>query len=548
MKPIMQKRLKILIAVISVALVVIPVAMFEGFLITPPSPQNAEIEITANISGSPVYNAANTGFQNSEYFSNVSMSVFSIVPDSMFSGMEVNLSSANQTNNSYQVLLFTGKANSNGEVSGHLNSVFYHIVNEWRQILKGRNVTVSLQIVSSLTIRNSGYLYVYNYWNNIPFNPLNTSFSGAMISPAKLHSSLYFNLSSPSAVINMATNSVIQPDRLAGPGTCPTGTTYSTLYVNTTPTIMPLMGGILHTSAYNTSFGNSSVDYSTTQVSSSATFAFNSLTSQQTKGFIAQSTQSSWEGSNTSLQVIGGPGSGLRLFFPNDNMSLVYIPRTYIHTWEYTEYYTYTDGSNCAIIMVGTFTDLSVSYIQNSEFSSMSSYFYQLKATPFWENVLNNISKSELSSVAIPPQYNLNSWDYAQSDTSYSNAADTLHTLEGLTGTIMAGIGLGLTIATVLSVVPVAGTAAEAVSDVNDALAVAGLVLAEVSALSSISVTSLVSTYFSEVSIHNNPTSGQTGTDLTVNSYAASELTEFQDGSTSVSFNAPFPIFWSYPL
>ncbi len=543
----MQKRLKILLVVISVALVVIPVAMFEGFLITPPSPQNAEIEITANISGSPVYNAANTGFQNSEYFSNVSVSVFSIVPDSMFSGRGVNLSSANQTNNSYQVLLFAGKADSNGEVSGHLNSIFYHIVNEWRQILKGRNATVSLQIVSSLTIRNRGYLYVYDYWNNIPFNPFNASFSGAMISPAKLHSALFFNLSSPSEVINMSTSSTIQPDRQAGPGTCPTGTTYDTLYTNTPETIMPLMGGILDTSTYNASFGESSVDYSTTQISSSATFAFNSLTSQQTKGFIAQSTESSWQGSNASIQVIGGPGSGLRLFLPNDNMSLVYIPKTYVHIWEYREYYTYTDGSNCAIIDVGTFTDLSVSYVQNSEFSSMSSYFYQLKASPFWKNVMNNISKAELSSVTIPPQDNLNNWAYAQSDTSYSNAADTLHMLEGLTGTILAGIGLGLTIATALSVIPVVGTAAQAVNDVNAALAVAGLVLAEVSALSSISVTSLVSTYFNEVSIHNNPTSGQSGTDLTVNSYGAVEPTEFQDGSTTVSFNAPFPVFWSYP-
>ncbi|MCL4332317.1 MAG: hypothetical protein M1162_02210 [Candidatus Thermoplasmatota archaeon] len=119
--------------------------------------------------------------------------------------------------------------------------------------------------------------------------------------------------------------------------------------------------------------------------------------------------------------------------------------------------------------------------------------------------------------------------------------------LEGLTGTILAGIGLGLTIATALSVIPVVGTAAQAVNDVNAALAVAGLVLAEVSALSSISVTSLVSTYFNEVSIHNNPTSGQSGTDLTVNSYGAVEPTEFQDGSTTVSFNAPFPVFWSYP-
>ena len=103
----------------------------------------------------------------------------------------------------------------------------------------------------------------------------------------------------------------------------------------------------------------------------------------------------------------------------------------------------------------------------------------------------------------------------------------------------MAGIGLGLAVATAAGVIPGASSAADAVDLVNEALAGASLDLAILSAFSSISYSTTLQMQYDTVNIGNQALGGTSGSSLNVNIFQASSQTQLDANGGVYYVNMP---------
>jgi hypothetical protein len=103
----------------------------------------------------------------------VQVQVFSVVPRSVgMSSRHVSLSGLNVSNNSYYVQLLNITL-ANNTTATFLSPVFNTIVLDWSRIFSGYSGTTmpALTIEATKTVISSNKTYLYDYYNNIPYNP-----------------------------------------------------------------------------------------------------------------------------------------------------------------------------------------------------------------------------------------------------------------------------------------------------------------------------------------------------------------------------------------
>ena len=166
--------------------------------------------------------------------SNVTVKVCSDVPSSLYNNpgysshtIEKNKSS----NNSYYVDLYNGRAGSNGAATGRLNSSFETILSQYRsmyaQLGSNPQIQVSMEIYANYQYTQDGMLYIYHYFNELPFNlfnPFSSQFTQNLLNPLKpqytFNQEITFDMNQAPTVlhVNASKNNTSTPLRTIGGG------------------------------------------------------------------------------------------------------------------------------------------------------------------------------------------------------------------------------------------------------------------------------------------------------------------------------------------
>ncbi|MHB1507691.1 MAG: hypothetical protein ACYCUZ_06520 [Cuniculiplasma sp.] len=208
----LKKYLKIpIIIVIIIALV--SVSIFYAYVITTPreSYHNPNVSFKVSFSGNPspaVINAL--GGQNvnrsaspfySYNMSNVSVRVFGISPC-----LEVQGSQSTTNNSSYMELFNASHASQSGMINGSLNSLFRKIITYYFVLFSqnnGKYMIQSMDVDAQYHFVYQGKMYVYRYYNTLPFSPFSSIFLNGSF-PYTFHLDMGFNMNQKPVVFNMS--------------------------------------------------------------------------------------------------------------------------------------------------------------------------------------------------------------------------------------------------------------------------------------------------------------------------------------------------------
>ena len=473
--------------------------------------------------------------------------ILSVVPSSLSQSGSHNLSNVNQASNPYEVTLYQGVANSTGILKGYLSYEFYNITREWQSFLLNqsgaRTYTVSLTMYATFQFETgTSTLNVYQYYDNIPYDPFNSSFlhpEPYLISNFNLN--LYFDLSqAPRFVLPVPANSSsAEPASIGGGGggggcnskNCHDTTTV--VYTNTSKSWLPFAVGNLTNTNENSEF-----IFGTATISGNLNLSFNSNSGSalgtSVVGAILASQNPSWQG-QIDTNAYGGQFS-VQPVPANENVSMIWIPVT-LHTVRTKTMYFACDGSTCVYHGESYSTSVEISYV--SSFTANTGFLVNLKNSPFWRDVLGAMGYSLIEQKTLTPGQDNIQVNMSAIATGYTSAASAEQQAVSAASVFVATVGLALAIDTGTSEIPLAGTAADAVNDVNVALAAAGLSLAILSAFESISygVNARITT--SVLQFTNVANAGTAGTTLTANLYQSSTPTSLTTGSGTYSANMP---------
>ncbi len=473
------------------------------------------------------------------------IAIQSLVPSSLSRSGSYNLTDMNQVSNPYEVMLYQGVANSTGILKGYLSSEFYNITREWQSfLLNERGVhtySVSLTLYATFQFETgNSTLNVYQYYDNIPYDPFNSSFlhpQPYIISNFNLN--LYFDLSqTPRFVLPLPVNSSTSaaPASIGGGGGCTPENCHDTttvVYTNTSKSWLPFVIGNLTNTNENSEF-----IFGTATISGNLNLSFNSNSGSAlgtgVVGGILMSQNPSWHG-QIDTNAYGGEFS-VQPIPANENVSMIWIPVT-LHTVRTKTMYYACDGSTCVYHGESYSTSVEISYV--SSFNSSTTFLANLKNSPFWGDVLGAMGYSLIEQKTLTPGQNNVQVNMSAIATGYTSAASAEQKAVNAASVFVATVGLAMAIDTATSEIPLAGTAADAVNDVNVALAAAGLSLSILSAFESISYGVNAKITTSVLLFTNVADSGTAGTTLTANMYQSPATTTLTTSSGTYSPNMP---------
>ncbi len=537
------KIVTIIICAVAVLSFSIPVTLYSIFNHSlPPATQQIgshgpEILIHAGLTGvgSAAYSASSSTPVN---LSNISVAVFSPVPDSLSSTQGYNVTGLNQTNNSYEVRLFQGQTNSTGVLEGFLGSEFYNIVKEWNSDKVNGTDAVSMMLYATYFYRAGNNIYSYYYYNNLPYDPLNPEYTdpGSKISQP-FNISFSIDLQGPVTVIPLnnttvaAAGSKFLPNTVIIPGPCPASVEYDTKYSQTRTVPLPLMAGDLNLPSNSEfTFGFSSFTGNNLEMS------FNSATKNTMDNFAVMSSRYSWQGTDGSFSSLFGTSSAN----PSEskNLSMIYLPDVYLHVVATQIYYLYTYGKNCRVVNGGISTSLTVTGVYNSNFNPKISFLSNIANSPYWYAIFDAMHHSSTGSKSLPANNTYSSWDFTGSATGYNSAASAEQTLENAVSVTFGALGAALAIGIAAGLIPGADSADSAVNEVAASLASASLTLAVLSAFSSIEWSATLDMTYNAIGIGNLVYSG-TGSTLNVEIFQSTIQTALSISGSTYSANMP---------
>jgi len=162
-------RVAILI-VVSVALVAATVSVWYAGQAPGPSSLGLTgpgITVTVNQSS-----LAAAGLSGSSVFGTASsVQVFAVEP-SATTFVAANLSQVSPMGNAHELLLFNGTVGPDGIASGALSSQFYNVSHQWVEAQGPMSTSVSLQLVVTLNSVAGGVDQVYDYFDNLAYDPV----------------------------------------------------------------------------------------------------------------------------------------------------------------------------------------------------------------------------------------------------------------------------------------------------------------------------------------------------------------------------------------
>ena len=463
--------------------------------------------------------------------SNVSLAIFSPVPDSLSLTKAFNLTAMNQTGNPYEVRLFQGNASHDGDINAHLSSRFFNIVREWISDITSGTGQVSLMLYASFTHEYNDSLYVYSYYNNIPFDPMNPELLSPvtqLLSPFNI--TIPFDLSHPSAIIPVNASDTVNMSAVSPDGQAD----YTTVYDRTVTTELPEMAAVLGNGS------DSSLTYGFTSFSGSLEMSFNSVSKNTLDTYAVQSSSPSWSGTDSSFSA--SSASSYSSPSPqSENVSMIYTPGVNIHVVATEILYPGPDGSSCEYTRGGISTSITVTGISGNDFAPDVSFLSTLANSPYWYAIFSAMSVSPVSTISLNASHTSGLYSFTANASGYTNAADAEISAENAVSVTIASVGFGLEIGVAAGVISGADSAINAVDLVNEALAGASLDLAILSAFSSISYSTSLAMKYSSLSIGNQIISGS-GSALSVYIYQASAQTQLNVNGGVYNVNMPLTL------
>lgn len=458
--------------------------------------------------------------------------VISPVPLFLGSGHH-EISNLNQTNNAFEVILFQKSVYNNDTLRGLMNPLINTIFEEWKSIASKNTLNVSLTLYSDYIIQTNDTLYVYQYFDNIPYSLDRL--------PNQFNATSYFDLSHPSFTFKIGSSSNIQPQLTCAPNTnCQTTTTIVNQTTITGP--LPLMVAAIN----NTSQSYLAYDFASLQGSIELSFTSASASSSNKPAYSITeiSTQPSWSGTDNNFSYVNIPAAA----YPTNlaNISMIYIPDVTYNAVELrTDYYALQ--GTCYVYLGSVYsTSISVVSIVNNNFNPKINYLRNLANSPYWFQVINSISFTNTYTINLAPNSYIDYVTYTQYATGYTSVADALNTALNAVSIAVSSIGFGLAIADALSILPGAGTAADAISLINLSLAGVGLDLSIISAFSSIMYSTNAKLTFNSVGLSNLPNPyTDLSNNLIVYLYQATNQSFVVINGNTYYFNSPFTYIYA---
>ena len=203
------KRKKAIIAIAVAAVMVISTLGVMTFLLGPkPAYYNPDISlnvkfISNNSVSYNVYSPQNPFFMthtpfNTYNMSNITVDIYGSMPSFENMGdQSVNVTGPATNNSVYSQVFNSTSANSNGQINGSLDNAFHRIISEYRSIYtlpQEKTISISLTMQADYQFIYQGKMYVYTYYNNIPFNPWSNSFGNSRYAPYTFNAMVYFDM------------------------------------------------------------------------------------------------------------------------------------------------------------------------------------------------------------------------------------------------------------------------------------------------------------------------------------------------------------------
>ncbi len=503
-------------------------------------PINFSLKFTGSIpSATPFVSGSGNSTQN---FTNVYVSILSVVPSGInqtTKGNVVNISDMNQSSNSYLETLYSGRIQKL-ESQIYLGNNFFRIGNAWRSDNLSAKSYVSLQEDASYSFQHDGYIYVYNYFNNIMYSPFSSvfnsksSFITCSVDPQlSLSSNIIFNLSHPSHMykINMTSlqNGIggrilnkmsasytgrifggggstgvapfnFPPCGLCGPECNGQYLPFNKMIKEKSWTgILPLTLAQLK----NATDTNSEFTYGFLSITTGTNYQFN--TAQACEYYshcvsVQDSTVASFNkgyaeplyGQTASLNELNGLNLSM-IYLTNVSFTVEYYqvdyptPIFFNNEW----YCTLTYGPTVTSIKVdntGNNTIDPTNILQSSLSLLASNSANSSQTGNMWAAFLNSIGFAKVSKLNLNPNAIYSNLNYSSNIKEYNNAAAMMKQMNNAVGTFTAMLGLALAVNEAVSIIPGAGTADDVVNGVSVADASIGLTSTLISDMSSISL------------------------------------------------------------
>ena len=431
---------------------------------------------------------------NSYNMSNITVNVYATMPSFAALGDESMSVNSSITNNSIYVQLFNSThADAHGNIHGVLNKEFHTIIKEYRQIYtkpQEKNISISMTLQADYQFVYENKMYVYTYYNNIPFDPWNSGFGDGSFNPHTFFSNIYFNMNSqPIAIpINSTNSSVNHLHKLSQIGG---GGSYIRCNNNVEQHVYQYWGPLpiimadipLNESELSYSYFNLNGNFKTCIMG-------NSGTSTTTKWVEQTSTSGAWSDTsaqfNNSMKTLQISSSSNPTY--GNNMSMIGFGHFEYQMVFTTTQYFYVDGSYCAYAGAsssyvlkllnpdnGTFDYLAgpVAYEFHIPQANLSAFFHR-NWKAFFDAGLS--PDQTFSNVPLSLTVNTTTFYY------YANAYETTHqkaaNLLNYGAMLAGGVALGLTIAAIAAVPITGGASLLVLSFTATGLMAAGVSLA----------------------------------------------------------------------
>ncbi|MHB8360261.1 MAG: hypothetical protein ACYDAO_07465 [Thermoplasmataceae archaeon] len=396
--------------------------------------------------------------------SNITIQVFGTMPSLEGLGSTiVNLSSSSELNNSAYVELFnyTGHLKSN-HIKGSLSHMFRSIINQYRKIYHNfwnKNMNISLSIDASYYYVSNLHMYIYRYYNNMPFNPWNKGFNENR-NPYSFNERVLFNMNQNPIIIPINKSKTF---REIGPGggstrCIPVWVPFSvSTFWGPLPQLIvqePLDSGF--SLAFNT--GNFTGNFSTTIDSVKAV----SPESGQISGAVTSACQS-WGTGSASFSFHNNDGSSN----PTVNHTIGVIALAHVE-YQITLsrlYLNWYSGDTFLGSVKTTYksTTFKVDNINNGSFEYESGYLpilYGMNITEAgynWSAFFDSGLQVD-NSYTISSGQTLNNINYTFQSSTFKTATGSAETT-GLSqvGIAVAGLGIGIAIAAIVFAPETAG-------------------------------------------------------------------------------------------
>lgn len=478
------------------------------------------------------------GDPSGNFPSQISVVINSIVPDVLDeSHVYYNASSMNSQSNPVNDIIYQGSANGS-QINAYLPSAqLENISSEWKALFPNQSMTVSLEMNAYFRVIRNDSLFIYQYYNNIPYVP------GSV--PILSNLNAYFNLTNPIAVFALnqsasANNTFPSSPRTfgqIGPGPCPPGDiSTSILATNESTGPFPLMAADLNLPS------NSDFNFGFVNTHATVNLEFNSNEGTKTSESLnytgtTMSANASWGGS--AYATIGGIANTLP--FGEKNVSAILLPNvTTEATYFETTYYEPYDSDECEVVGHTYSTSVEVVSVKNNNFNTSSSYTYNMfdRHSAMWWAVYDAFGLEQANTVDLASGDNNVNVSYTQYSSGYTSASSAEAQTQKAVSVFAAGVGMAFAVNAAFDVIPLAGSAEDAANEVSLTLATYGLGDAIMSAFSSISYSTSTNLQFNYVLL-GNQAYNTTGSSLSVSIYESSGGISADISGTNYNFNSP---------